>query len=93
MCVHLLCDDCFFLFYTKYCSYCCAQTANAVAILQARELIVSILTHWPWRLKRMLSLKVLLGEADIMKNFGMVDLICSTETDCGAKMVRTSLLW
>jgi hypothetical protein len=68
------------------------KTANAVAILQARELIVSILTHWPWRLKRMLSLKVLLGEADIMKNFGMVDLICSTETDCGAKMVVKNIM-
>ena len=55
------------------------QTAEAVAVLQARELIVSTLTHWPWGAQKVISLPLVFGSQDIMKTFGMIDLISNME--------------
>ena len=48
-------------------------------MLQARQLILSTLTHWPWGAQKVISLPLVFGSQDIMKTFGMIDLISSME--------------
>ena len=55
------------------------QTAEAVAVLQARQLILSTLTHWPWGAQKVIRLPLVFGSQDIMKTFGMIDLISNME--------------